>query len=202
MERTEFKWKESEEYIVMTFNAAPMQKPERIKKYKKADFPFVHMRDNPGTGFEIKAELESEFFQLCRVSASLFNKKHGTRITCNKQPDGSLFVWNEATKPVEIVEPVEPVMPTIQAKFEADLVPVLQASIAVVEAAKQDDAAPNKEQFVGYVQTLTPGMSITLTKEYVHRFAEFEIWVLELEGFDTQITYNPPSLKISRKGNE
>lgn len=167
----------------MTFTAEAMPKPNKVVKPKRAEYPFAAMRDNPGTGFVISVD-RADLFANCRTMASLFNSKHGTKITCNKQLDGSMRVWNECTQPVA----------------DADLTDVLEASVNAVEQKKQNEQAPTKEQFVGYLlNDVTPGMSITLGKEYVHRFLEFTTWIAELDGYSSDIIYNPPSIKITRK---
>jgi hypothetical protein len=181
----------------MVFTAEPMQPKPVVKRKLKADYPFDAMRDKINTGFIVPAE-RLDLHSNVRVMASLYNKKHGTKITCNKQDDGSMRVWHG-----DVIK----ALPTIQddehartEQFNKDLAvsEAISEHEIVAPAAKYE--RPNKAEFVGYLQTVLPGVSIKLGKEFVHRFTEFEIWTLELDGFDTAITYNPPELKITRKG--
>jgi hypothetical protein len=169
----------------MTFTAQRV-KFSRDPKKLKANYPFADMKANPGTGFIIPAEQEQQLFAHCRVMASNYNKKHGTHIICNKLPDGSLRVLNQKTD--------VPADNTLE---------LLTRSVQAIEAKKADQQAPSKEQFISWFsENCKPGMSITLGQEYVHRFYEFEKWIADMYGFDSEITYNPPSLKVSRLKGE
>ena len=169
----------------MTFTAETMERQSRQPKALKANYPFDYMKANPGTGFAIPAD-RADLFAHCRVMASNYNKKHGTHITCNKQADGSLRVWNERTEQ--------------QADNTLEL---LTRSVQAVEARKADQQAPSKEQFISwFTANCLPGMAITLGQEYAHRFNEFETWIADMPGFDSEVIFNPPSLKVSRQKGE
>jgi hypothetical protein len=176
----------------MTFDVVSMTyvKP---KRRLKAEFPFDTMKGNINTGFVIPAE-NSDLFGLARVRTCQYNKANGTFFTCNKMEDGSLRVWNNGNKPMPTIQD-DAVNRTAQATNE-----IVQTEMIPERDVKPKEAVPNKQQFVDYLKGLTPGMSFILRQEYVYRFAEFDLWALELDGFDTATTYNPPELKITRKG--
>lgn len=166
----------------------------KAKRRLKAEFDFDAMKANPGSGFVIPAE-NSDLFGLARTRTSLYNKANGTAFTCNKLADGSLRVWNSGNaKPMPTIQN-DIVGRTAEATNE-----IVQTEMIPERDVKPKEAVPNKQQFVDYLKSLASGTSIKLGQEYVYRFAEFELWALELDGFDTAINYNPPELKITRKG--
>jgi hypothetical protein len=166
----------------------------KAKRRLKAEFQFDAMKANPGSGFVIPAE-NSDLFGLARTRTSLYNKANGTRFTCNKLNDGSLRVWNSGAS-----RPLPTIQNDVANRLQQSTNEIVQTEMIPERDVKPKEHVPNKQQFVDYLKSLTPGVSIKLGQEYVYRFAEFELWALELDGFDTAINYNPPELKITRKG--
>jgi hypothetical protein len=179
----------------MTFELMT-KKPQTLQKIHvpKASYPFAQMKAVPNTGFVIPAEKRDEYFQHCRVLASKYNKQHGTNIRCNVLPDGSLRVWNESND-VLIAETNN------TEALLAESIRIAEAKKAEVKPETSKEQVPTKEQFIAYLtaDTFKPGMSITLDKEYIHRFEDFTEWAEELEIFETEIQFNPPSLTIRKK---
>jgi len=204
--------------MVFTVGTLPPADNKQIHN-RKTFFPFEEMKLNPGTGFIISKDAEQinpNIFALVRTRACQFNKKHLTNIKCKKQNDGSMRVWNESTDTVTAIVQQDNTLDLLiesvkqsEAKKQAITEPVqvdepasVTSHIEVVKAEPVKQAVPTRDQFVAYCENLLPGGTFTLGLDYVHRFAEFELWVLDLEGFDTEVKYNPPSLKISRKAGK
>jgi len=162
---------------------------------KKANFPFVDMAAQPGTGFIIPADKLAELTSnYCRVAVHKFNQKHGTTFTCNMLTDGSMRVMNPADATSKTVE-----------MSSAEIIDTLRRSVVIAEQHKEQKEtastinSPSKNQFVGWITSfLKPGMSYMFGPEYAHLFADMQTWIAELNGYECELTYNPPQLKIKR----
>src|SRR5258708_37352334 len=124
--------------------------PTRIRTgSKRSSYPLDTLI--PGTGFTVPAS-ESGLFQHCRVAVSNYNRQNGTYIKCNKQNDGSLYVWrDERPKP-------EPLAPKLTS----------------------ESVNPSKLEFCAYINAMSTGTAIFVPVEYQSRYDEFNQWTAEL----------------------
>lgn len=185
----------------MTFEAKQMtQQPIKAAgRTAKAKYPFAELAADFDKHISVPASMP-ELHPHCRSMASIFNRTSAIKIRCSKQSDGSLCVFAERPtlqEPKVTGETITDIESTPHMSIVGD---ISEEKITNSDPKPEDGPIPTKQQFIDWLESLAVGTSVMLNKDYMLRFQEFEMYICELNGFDSEVTYNPPMLKITRKG--